>query len=109
MLDHVTDTAKYVWAFVRGDVPPSTFEQWLHANPSLESDLGANLYCEGIATDYRNTEAAWRIRGKLDDYLRATFAMPCECPALADICIVDMGHEGPSMEHFVEVGSRGEP
>jgi hypothetical protein len=65
-----------LWLFVRGDLARRDFEAWICANPSVEEQLGADLYFAAISADYRSDEAVERLQ----DALRSFASNGEDCP-----------------------------
>ncbi|QDU68064.1 ChaN family lipoprotein [Engelhardtia mirabilis] len=114
----------HLWRFVRGDEPSPAFEQWAYQDPTLQTQLGADLHLALISTDFYDAEAVWSLRERLGSYLRSLPGPRCRCVRLRDRDIVDMGsfnapapvfeqdrewsHEDV-MDTLAEVRRRGEP
>ena len=124
MVDHESTRRLYLWRFVRGDVPPDDFEQWVYGKPALEEDLGSSLYLEVISTNFAHKDAVWSLRNVLGRYLRSRPSPDCMCIRLRDLDVVDMGNyrvPSPAFErerewshddvfdHLEEVRVRGAP
>ena len=91
MDDHESTQRLYLWRFVRGDVPPGEFEQWVYAEPLLEEGLGSSLYLEVVSTNFGHKEAVWSLREALGRHVRSRSSSKCVCIRLRDLDVVDMG------------------
>jgi hypothetical protein len=96
-----------IWRFVRGDIDPRAFEQWLYSHTTLEELLGAHLYLDVVSADFGDGEEIRRARLALEAFARSVTDTPCECVTLPDTAIVDMVNPGTLLDHFEELRSRG--
>lgn len=118
------DIIERLWAFVRGDVSVVEFEQWVYAEPRLESELGEELFLTAISTDFADREAVWSLRCALAAHARGRPAPDCLCIRLRALDVVDMGsfqapppafEEGREWSHedvfrsLERVADRGDP
>jgi hypothetical protein len=85
------------------------YEAWLYADAGLESRVGPAMYLDLISADYRDDKAVRRARKELEAFARADAPLSCECVALPDIAVIDMGNEGEALLYFEQVRNRGEP
>lgn len=82
------DQLSQLWAFVRGETAPKTFEQWIFDQADLEDPLGA-LHWELLSADYSDRDAVWHLRQALGSALDRYRL--CGCPRVRDLSALDMG------------------
>jgi hypothetical protein len=98
-----------VWRFVRQDTKAEDFEQWVYSSPHLEELLGAELHLELISADYRDRDAVHGLRQRLSSWVRGIEVLRCQCVALPDLAVVDMGDPTEVFATLREQESRGDP
>ena len=90
-----------VWHFVRGDMTVADFEAWLYAETGLESLLGEDLHFELISADFKDRNAVFLLRQKLEAVLRPSLA--CECITVKNTDMIQMGGDGRDKRFFATV------
>lgn len=108
-MDELAATLDVLWRFVRGDMAPRAFEQWVYAQNALEAQLGERLYFETIDADYADPSEVCRLRSALAQFARSAAPPRCECVALPNTAVVDMANPEHALDHFQEIARRGEP
>src|SRR5579883_2912537 len=73
------DVARYLWEFVRGQITPQDFEQWLYGMPELESMLSPDRYHELISADYSQSEDQRTLRKQICGWLDSSGESCCAC------------------------------
>ncbi len=81
-----------LWTFIRTDLSVADFEAWLYTQDPMDELLGAVLAFDLMATDYRDRNAVYLIRQRLEKRLRPMLS--CECVTLPDLASVPMGADG---------------
>lgn len=69
-----------IWKYLRGEMPPAEFAQWVRQTPELEHLLGAPLYQMALSTDYRTLYSTQGLRDALTR--RLDELQPRSCPCL---------------------------
>jgi hypothetical protein len=90
-----------LWAFARGDAEAAAFEQWFFGQADLEEPLGSALHWALLSGDYADRNEVAGLRRALGEALRRLAR--CECPALRDLAVVDMGGDGQDERPFATV------
>jgi hypothetical protein len=98
-----------LWRFVRGDLRARDFERWACESQDLEAVFGPALYMDVISADYRDPVTIAVVSERLEAYLRALPDHTCECVAVADVGVVDMGAHEALFASLDEVATRGDP
>ena len=80
-----------LWKFVRGDLPASEFEKWLYASSDFEKDAGNEFYLEIISTNFNAKPEVYVLKQRLNTFMRRKFPLDCECMALSNDAVTDMG------------------
>jgi hypothetical protein len=87
-----------IWKFVRGDMEPAAFAEWVYGEPALEGQLGEALHLQLLIADYSNKAAVYDIREMLEAFARkASGPMTCECVARPSLVDADMGDEAEAV------------
>ena len=74
-----SDIEEKIWQFLRGDLPPVEFEEWVHITPDLKPPLGNNLFLDVLSADYRNWVAVAEISESLETWIEAYYPRNCDC------------------------------
>jgi hypothetical protein len=74
-----SDVEEKIWQFLRGDLPPVEFEEWVQSTPALETLLGNNLFLQLLSADYRNWFGAAEISESLETWVDAHYPRNCDC------------------------------
>ena len=100
-----------IWMFVRGDLDAKSFEAWVYQFNELESILSEEFYLEIISTDYKSASKIYELRQKLEEWLRKSNDLACQCVSLANIDITHMGSEREDevFKTLQEIKAHGEP
>lgn len=98
-----------MWEFIRGDMRPTDFEQWVYSQPDLEERLGKALYLDTLSADYSSKRAVFDIRRSLEVYARDASDLRCECITLPDLADVGMGEHIPVFRTLEQRARRGDP
>jgi hypothetical protein len=97
------------WKFVRKDISPKEFENWIYSNPHFESFFGKELYFQLISKNYNNKEELFVIKESLKKFL-LKFEYQCACIKMPDNYIIGMGSdEDEYLNTFEEIKKRGNP
>jgi hypothetical protein len=89
-----------VWQFIRGDLPVQEFEKWLYANNDFENTVGQEFYLELISANFKANPDVYLLKQKLGEFMRQKVPLSCECVALPNLAVTDMGSE--QEEHIWE-------
>lgn len=102
---------KKIWEFLRGDLEPVDFEQWLYSEPELEGQLGYDLYLETISANYSCKRNVYEIKVRLEAYARESSNLRCQCITLPMIADIGMGDDDEEIvfRTFAKRAERGEP
>lgn len=84
---------KIIWQFIRGDLPVRAFEEWSYVNKYLEDDIGQQLYIEVISTNFKELHDVCVLRKTLEEFMRQKLHLSCECVALSNLAVTEMGSE----------------
>ena len=82
-----------MWQFIRGDLPVQDFEKWLYASGDFEAAAGEEFYLEVISTNFKANSEVYMLKEKLEGFIRERLPLSCECIALSNLAITDMGSE----------------
>lgn len=82
-----------MWQFIRGDLPIQEFEKWLYASNDFENAAGKEFYLEVISTNFKANPEVHLLKQKLEAFMRQKLPLDCECVALPDLAVTDMGSE----------------
>lgn len=82
-----------LWRFVRSDLKPSEFEQWIYAELSLEDLLGRELYLETISVDYLDDVAVAELKTTLMAFAEGKSDLRCECVTIPSLALVPIGED----------------
>ncbi len=101
---------KIMWQFIRGDLPTPEFEKWLYANSDFETTAGKEFHLEVISTNFKANPDVYVLKKKLEEFMRQKLPMDCECIALPNLAVTDMGSEQENRlwERLEEVKRYGE-
>ena len=108
MIDENLET---MWKFVRGDLAPLGFEQWVCSNQALESKMGKKFYHELNSMNFSDPDQILKMKRTLMETLRVSYDMPCECLTLSDTDVIHMGTKKDEQvfAFLKSVKSYGEP
>lgn len=81
------------WAFVRGDMEISGFENWLYFNNIAELALGPDMFLDAVSTDFGNPKRVNDLRHRLSEILPAPAA--CRCHTIPSGHLSTMGSASP--------------
>lgn len=90
-----------LWAFVRGDLEPMSFERWFLAEKDLDSALGEELHWDLTSSDYRDSEEVWRLRQAVREAIDRDAR--CVCSARCSFDVIPMGGDGLDQRFFATV------
>jgi len=76
---HRSDIGEKIWMFLRGDLPPVEFEQWVRDTPELEMMFGPPLFQEVISADYRNWLSLENVSESLETWVDEHYPRDCDC------------------------------
>ncbi len=101
---------KIMWQFIRGDLPVPEFEKWLYVNNDFESAAGKEFHLEVISTNFKVNPDVYALKEKLEKFMRQKMPLSCECAALPNLAVTDMGSEQENRiwETLEEVKAYGE-
>lgn len=71
-----------LWAFVRRDLRPRPFREWLRQAAALEDLLGAAIYLDLRALNFDDPHAVAEQRTQLRDHLLQYHPPQCDCPLI---------------------------
>lgn len=98
-----------LWRFVRGDLSPRAFEQWVCTTPELEGELGPRLYMQAISAAYGNPDEVDAVRKEIESFLVTCRPAACACLEMRDLQVVPMGHHERQFRTIEVVRRHGEP
>ena len=75
----MTEIETTIWKFVREDLAPATFEQWVYAHPELEEFFGEEFYLGLISSGFVQERHLYELRESLRDWMEANTAPICDC------------------------------
>ena len=81
------------WAFVRGDMDISGFENWLYFDNIAELALGPDVFLDAVSTDFGNSKRVNDLRHRLSEILPAPAA--CQCHTIPSGRLSTMGSASP--------------
>ena len=81
------------WAFVRGDIDVSEFENWLYFESIAELALGTDAFLDAVSTDFGNPKRVNDLRHRLSEWLPAPAA--CHCHQFPNGQLTTMGSTSP--------------
>ncbi|MBK7579808.1 MAG: hypothetical protein IPI67_06320 [Myxococcales bacterium] len=96
-----------LWEFVRGDLSTKDFAERCYLSQTLGALLGQDGHLELISTDFRDVVAVDSLRTRLEGVLRALASHTCDCLAVANCGVVDMGEHRGVFASLEEVARRG--
>lgn len=82
-----------IWKFIRGDLATDEFERWVYENKDMEEIMGGEFYLEIISADYQSKSPVYELKQKLEEYIRQSAPLSCQCITLADTAWSHMGSE----------------
>jgi hypothetical protein len=87
--DSHPEVVERCWAFVRGDLDISSFENWLYSDKVAELALGPDGFLGAVSTDFGDPKRVADLRHHLSELLPAPAA--CSCHRQASQHLVTMG------------------
>lgn len=84
---------KIIWQFIRGDLPVKEFEMWAYASNDLENTATKDFYLEIISANFKVNPDVYVLKKKLEQFMRLNVPLNCECLALPNLAVTDMGSE----------------
>lgn len=84
---------KIMWQFIRGDLPVQDFEKWLYASSDFENAAEKEFHLEVISTNFKADADIYVLKKKLEEFMRQKLPLSCECIALPNVAVTDMGSE----------------
>jgi hypothetical protein len=82
-----------MWQFIRGDLPVQDFEKWLYANGDFKAAAGKEFHLEVISANFKANSDVYVLKKKLEEFMRQKLPLSCECIALPNLAVTDMGSE----------------
>jgi protein-S-isoprenylcysteine O-methyltransferase Ste14 len=68
-----------IWKFVREDLPPAEFEQWVYAHPELEEFWGRDFYMDVISSGFVQEQHLYEVRESLRYWMLTHNPPACDC------------------------------
>jgi hypothetical protein len=96
-----------LWRFVRGDLPPAAFDQWICTTPEVEQELGPDLHMRAISARYTDWDEIDAMKAAIESFLRASASALCACLEMRDLHVVMMGEHRRLFATLDEVSRRG--
>jgi len=98
-----------LWRYVRGDLSPAAFEQWICAAPEAEQELGPDMYLRAISARCTDWDEIDAVKAAVGSFLRTSRPAACACLEMRDLHVVMMGRHARLFATLEEVRRRGDP
>jgi hypothetical protein len=88
--------AKYeeiLWEFIRGDLEPASFEQWVYATDDLENYFDKQTYLKLISSGYSSAHALLEVKEMLCEWLETHSQRRCDCITWANLQVIPLTYD----------------
>ena len=99
-----------IWKFIRSDMSPIDFDQWICSNLDFENILGKELYLDLVSVNFKDFDEIKIIKQKLKCFIEKSGDSKCSCLKIRDIDVINMGSDSDEcMNSFVVLKHRNPP